>query len=830
MEITLQRQLLKSHLHIIVFCSSVIMMAILAINLLHAPIEMTEKVHVPNAQAAMTAQLGLHRSSAALSGWLALRDENLRLIRNSSWENEVMPALESLKASQIRTGHNDSLLLSELETKLNRLRRLQDWIEDVGNKPGNEPARLVFIKELQPKTISIDGKLVELLAIIEGRPRDIKDRYNSDITSLRFSLISINAALGRFVIDRNSKDEEIYDSMSSRFKKILENIERNMMSKLDQHNLDIIHSVRNDFREYDSLADSIISSRKSPRSNVAWNTIETKSKPLKNEIAALLGTIASNESSSVRTIMAKIVSWTDTIAFSLLAMLLITTGIAIYLSYRGANRIAAPITQLSLATENIAQGDFYKNVEENDIVEVRSLIRAFNKMQESIKVSHIGLEKMAFTDDLTGLRNRKSFYDQLEKTVEKTSRRENFSAIIVIDLDYFKEVNDGLGHDAGDYLLKLFAVRLKSCIRSDDVAARIGGDEFSVLLRTLASISDAEQVIQKIQKATTEPMYYRDQRVTPSCTIGAVISKIDCMDIEKSLKNADLALYEAKQHQRGTFKFYSDKMRDGIMRAREISDIVRKNPVEDVFSIYFQPYFDFNTGEIAGFEALLRWIHPDCENGSTPDEFIPILEHSKAIEEVSAWVVSESCRKLHRWQNISGNYKLTMSVNISAILLHKETLVELTQGALSQSQVNAENLIMEITESVAMEDPSYCLDTMNELKKIGVQFAIDDFGTGHSSLLYLKLMPLSVLKIDRAFVANMLTDKNDATIVEATVHIAQSMGFSVTAEGVEKMEQANRLKELGCSYAQGYLYARPMAAEDIDGLLVDTKGTLNASS
>lgn len=546
--ITLRRQLLASHLRLAALCALSLALAVIAVHMLHGPVQETDQRRVPMTKAAMTVQIGLHRASAALRGWVALKDPAFRQSREMAWDVEIAPALLVMVATTELYGSPDEIRrLGTLQDDLQRLRSLQDWVEDVAEKPGNEPARMVLTQELIPLSANIDDLLANLLDAREEASSPVRP-----LQEMRFSITRSDRALGRFVVDGKAAEEaayrvelEVLDHLSSR---IANNGERESGA---------LQAALNEALDtYRDLAESIIASRRSPRSNVAWNTIQTRLKPLENQVTLQLEAIAVHEASMVTAVVSWISGWVSTFNFASAILLALVSGVALLLSAAAARQISTPIYQLSQGVKRLERGYFHNPLREDGVAEVRQLITSFNRMQHAIEASHAQLRYLAHNDELTGLPNRKRFNEQLAQLSHAAERTANFVGIIYIDLDHFKTVNDSLGHDAGDALLRKFSNRLQDSVRDGDLAARIGGDEFVVILGSLADADDAREIVDRIRRNTGVSFEYGGKRITPSSTMGVAIAEACSVDAEHLQKSADMALYRAKRRERGTVEYF----------------------------------------------------------------------------------------------------------------------------------------------------------------------------------------------------------------------------------------------------------------------------------
>lgn len=431
------------------------------------------------------------------------------------------------------------------------------------------------------------------------------------------------------------------------------------------------------------------------------------------------------------------------------------------------------------------------------------------------------IENLAFYDTLTNLPNRRLLLDRLKQALVLAARSGKEGALLFIDLDNFKNLNDTLGHDTGDLLLKQVAQRLVSCVRDGDTVARIGGDEFVILLAELSeqpeeAASQTKLVALKILTALNHP-YQLDNfeyRNTPS--IGAsLFSQQDSS--EDLMKQADIAMYQAKKSGRNAFRFFDPQMQD-IINARANMEGQLRNAIENnEFQLYFQIQVD-GAAHPLGAEALIRWIHPESGLVS-PAQFIPLAEETGMILPIGKWVLETACAQLKIWQQAVFTRHLTLSVNVSAKQFHEPNFVGQVLEAVRRYDINPKLLKLEPTESILLDNIDETIATMHALKEIGVGFALDDFGTGFSSLQYLKKLPLSQLKIDRSFVRDMVQDSNDQAIVRTIISMAQSLNLEVIAEGVETEDQLQMLKTHGCNHYQGYLFGKPVPIEEFEASL-----------
>ncbi len=418
---------------------------------------------------------------------------------------------------------------------------------------------------------------------------------------------------------------------------------------------------------------------------------------------------------------------------------------------------------------------------------------------------------LAFNDSLTGLPNRVLFADLLNRAIERSESHGQPLAVLFLDLDRFKFVNDTLGHEIGDRLLKAVASRIRYCVRSSDAVARLGGDEFSVLLDEISDPAFAANAAQKIGRALASSFDIDDQEIFVSASIGISIYPADGADVSTLLRHADTAMYRAKRGS-GGFQFYEAGMEASVSEHLRMDSSLRRALERDELRVYYQPKADSRSGRITGMEALVRWQHP--ERGMiSPLEFIPLAEETGLIKPIGEWVMRTACAQTRDWM-AAGAPHLTVAVNISGIQLMEPGFSELVASVLRETGLDPDCLTLEITESVLMEHARESVLTLHQLKRIGLRLEIDDFGTGYSSLAYLKRFPVDALKVDRTFTRDMTTDPDDAAIVTAIIALAHSLRLGVVAEGVETLEQRDALISLDCDTLQGYLLSEPLPAEE----------------
>jgi diguanylate cyclase (GGDEF)-like protein/PAS domain S-box-containing protein len=432
------------------------------------------------------------------------------------------------------------------------------------------------------------------------------------------------------------------------------------------------------------------------------------------------------------------------------------------------------------------------------------------------------LTHQAFHDPLTGLANRALFEDRVTHALSRAARRSDPLAVLFLDLDNFKTINDSLGHAAGDELLVDVAARLRSCVRPSDTAARLGGDEFGVAIEDHADASDVTRIANRILEALAAPFSVRGKEITVRASIGVAVSAQGREETHELLRNADVAMYVAKGRGKGRHEVFEASMHEEVVERLELGADLQRALERGELTLEFQPTVRLQGESLVGFEALLRWQHP-IRGAVSPVEFIPLAEETGLILPIGRWVIYETCRYAKAWQDAAVGAPATVSLNLSPRQLKEPDLVTDIAGALAETGLDPRLLVLEITESVMMEDTDTAVERLHQLRNLGIRVALDDFGTGYSSLSYLRRLPIDMLKIDMSFVEGLGERSEQAALTRAIIGLGSVLGLVTVAEGIETPEQLRMLRDMGCDMGQGFLFSRPLAAGEATSLVTGSR-------
>lgn len=511
-------------------------------------------------------------------------------------------------------------------------------------------------------------------------------------------------------------------------------------------------------------------------------------------------------------------------AWSLLVWLVAIVIVAVLVVSLIMQRIiVAPIEALRVFAERRGAGKFaYADGSNDDIAVIASrLTEAYDATSSNAE----RLADLAQTDGLTGLHNRAQFRTHLAREIARAHGTDKLVGVMILNLDSFKVINDSLGHDVGDLILQRTADILRGCQRKGDVIARLGADEFGVILTGLTVLEETSDSANRFIRAVGMPFRAGGHELHQTACVGLTVYPQDGRDADVLLKNADLALSRAKHEGSGACVLYRHELHLRAMERNSIERDLRAALAQRQFVLYYQPKVDILTGEIKGAEALIRWLHP--ERGIVPpDLFIPVAERCGIISDVTRWVMDEACRQNRAWQD-QGLLKIGVAVNVSAVDLRRADLTDLVANTLVARGLSPQYLELEVTESMVMRDVDIVIGTLRRLRSLGVGIGIDDFGTGYSSLAYLKRFPVKRLKIDRSFISDIADGRSGTIIPKVIIDLAHALGVEVLAEGVEDMEQLEILRSLGCDEAQGYFLGRPMPASEFAEFLAQSEGGIH---
>jgi diguanylate cyclase (GGDEF)-like protein len=495
--------------------------------------------------------------------------------------------------------------------------------------------------------------------------------------------------------------------------------------------------------------------------------------------------------------------------------------LAAFLATRLSRSLVRPLEQLAQGARSLAAGHLGHRVAISSPAELKEVGTTFNTMAAALEEQREELERHAFADSLTGLANRALFEDRTRHALERVAGGPERVAVLVLDLDGFKLVNDGLGHSSGDALLKQAADRMSTILRPSDTLARLGSDEFAVLLESVRGLDDTLGAAERLRDAFRDPFALKGSDVSVSVSVGIAMSTEGCDETEL-LRRADVAMYRVKGHGRDACEFFDPAMDDQAAERLEMVNALRGAVTRDELVVQYQPIMDLESGEVRAAEALLRWQRPG-RGLVSPLEFIPLAEQTGAIVALGEWVLKAACTEARDWER-DGLADVPVTVNVSARQLLDTRFEGIVAGALVASGLDPSRLILEVTESSVMQNADVTIAKLDRISSTGVRIALDDFGEGYSSLGQLRQLPIDILKIARPFVRELTDDDHDPALVRGIIELARSLGLRLVAEGIESAEQEAILRAFDCPLGQGFLYARPLEPEALRALLRDRAG------
>lgn len=510
------------------------------------------------------------------------------------------------------------------------------------------------------------------------------------------------------------------------------------------------------------------------------------------------------------------------------SMALVALGLASLLLLKLSQSITRPLLQLTgLMNSVIQNNDYSVRLENNTSNEIGILTRGFNEMLAHIQINdeqlahelserykaEEHLDKLAYYDVITGIPNRHYFQEKLEQAIERTVKSQSMMALLFLDLDNFKTVNDTLGHKTGDRLLKQASSRLSNVVRQSDYICRIGGDEFAIIIENVNDIDDVSTVTTKCIECLSNPFVFEGKNFFIGVSIGVSICPSDATTANDLLVNADMAMYEAKIRGKNNYQYFNKEMNQAHSNRYQLETDLRHAIERDQLELYYQPQINAHNGEITCIEALMRWNHPE-KGIITPDVFIPVAEETGLILQLGEWLLDTACQHTKELESTALK-SISVALNISGIQIQEEGFIDTVWNALKKSEVTRNHMEFEITESVLMDNSEIVSKNINQLKILGIHLAIDDFGTGFSSMGYLKSFPISKLKIDKSFISGLPHSNKDAAITQAVIAMSHSLKIKVVAEGVEHKDQVKFLRDYNCDLLQGYYYAKPIPFDDL---------------
>ena len=512
-----------------------------------------------------------------------------------------------------------------------------------------------------------------------------------------------------------------------------------------------------------------------------------------------------------------------------MAVLLLSFMVAYTLSNRLQRLVSVPIMNLVQTMKRVSlEKNYALRSKKTSEDEIGTLIESFNEMlseiesrEDTLRVRQEHLQRLAHFDNLTHLPNRVLYCDRLLQSILHAERTRQRIAVMFVDLDHFKDINDSAGHRVGDLLLTEAADRLQSIIRASDTVARMGGDEFTILLPNVKDPENAGNVAGKIVKTLSEPYRVDGNEFYITASVGVTLYPDDGKTVDELLKNADTAMYKAKSDGKNTFQFYSHDMLSTVTTRMILLNSLHQAVKRQEFVLHYQPKMNTVRNRIIGMEALIRWNHPEL-GMIVPDRFIPLAEETGLIIPIGEWVIRECCLQMLKWK-AKGCPPLPISINVSAVQFKRQNFAEAVQQVIEETGADPSLLELEITESAIMQDVGFTIQTLKRFKEMGITICIDDFGTGYSSLSQLKRFPIDTLKIDRSFIVNIAKNTDDQSIVLAIISMAQSLGLKVIAEGVETDSQLSLLCKQGCQEMQGFYFSKPLPSEQVERLMMENR-------
>jgi len=655
-------------------------------------------------------------------------------------------------------------------------------------------------------------------------------RYNWQMIISEFRLLVANS----FGVFSNDPQEgmqtrraniDLYASQTDALLKQLEDYSKN--SRFDTIYTQNVHDLQDWHAEWINAYHDVLTSFAQEQWRHDLTLLNNNIQPLLKQIEQRISilqlelSVASSKNITLLTHLAQSIS--DYVIY--VALTLIVFGLFGFIIFQRA--ILSPISTFAtvLKAEAIEADTVDRQLLSSSTTEFKQLTDAFNDMRLQVKSRQDHLDHMAHHDSLTHLPNRILLRDRLMLALARAKRDGKTVGLLFLDLDRFKQINDSLGHDIGDKMLQVVAERLQQCVRASDTVARMGGDEFAIVVEGVTNVEQIVHLARKILKAFVPPFMIETHELHSSTSIGIALSPNDDIDVDILIKDADIAMYHAKDLGRGNYKFYSSEMALKVAEHMALESQLRNALNNNELYLQYQPIVDIKTNKIVSTEALLRWRHPN-KGVLSPKEFLYVMEDTGLIRPVTQWVLNEASRQYLRHKE-AGYPNIRMSVNLSGLLLKGDTILDLIINAVEHAQMDPNGLIVEITEDTLVEDLHGSDEALRTLKGMGIRVALDDFGTGQSSLNHLRLTPIDIVKIDRDFIRDIPNDQNDSDLVDAIIAMAHKLRINVVAEGVETREQLDFLDWHKCDSVQGYYCSHPLDSDDIMDYIVENRKISN---
>lgn len=741
---------------------------------------------------------------------------------SNEFDSEINLALQGLESNVHLAGQLLTKYLNEKDKYNNSLQKINSSSEAI-----SDLSSVIKIKS--------NSALLNKIKILENSPNEIdleqqlkEELYNKEITSeILHRIGELNSSLQ--ILDTASNNASIL-SAEQDFDHALRNITRAIINHSNKGirnefspNILILIKYGQDNADIFDIKQNILSIK------YKINLINKQNIQLAQKLNSSVNLLSDKVRINTEISTQELKDIINSGKFIIYIVILFVTLIGIILAHTTVKRITNPLYKLLVATKEIGKGNLNHVIKIGSNDEFGKLASSFNLMTTNLKKSNEQIEHLAYHDTLTGLPNRRLFNKHLKTAILDASHNAENLAVMFLDLDNFKRINDTLGHDVGDELLKVVSQRITKCIRSSDTTfqnhnnrsdstlARIGGDEFILLFTHLNNSFEPSTIATRLLSIFDDPFEIHGESIHTNTSIGIAVYPDDTVESDELIKFADIAMYEAKKSGKGMYQYYSNSMNTAIFRILTLQNKLYNAISDNQLELFYQPILDSNSFDIVGVEALIRWNDPELGT-IFPDAFIPLAEESGAIVPIGEWVIKEACKKIKFW-NTKFNTDLFISVNVSSVQFSKQDLYKVISNQLNLYKINPSLLHIEITESILMSSSDDIVNKLNKLKELGIKISLDDFGTGYSSLSYLQKFPIDTLKIDRQFTSEITEFNEFPALVTAIINMAHGLKMTLVAEGVENKFQANQLKKLSCNLLQGYYFSRPVIETEMTELI-----------